>query len=129
MYLTLSVSSIEYAQSISRELWLLIRPLDISSGEVSQYYTSFYAHPKGKQVAVYIPDEDMQIHSQADALPLVELISEALNKSEKKRVTDAINNAKGDTLNILTMIKGLKSLSPKLKTKAQFEAAGWFLEQ
>ena len=46
-YLILSTPSIAYAEDISRELWLLVRP---AGNETSQFYTGRKVHPdKTKQ--------------------------------------------------------------------------------
>ena len=126
MYLTLSVPSLPYAQQISRELWLLVRPLLRAEGEVSQFYTSTLAHPDGSSVAIFIPDESMPIHAEADEIPISELIGAAVTAEEEAGIEAAINEAKGGTINLLTMIQSLPSLSTNLKTRDQLEAAGWF---
>ena len=128
-YLTLSVPSLPYAQSISRELWLLVRPQHVARGEVSQFYTSTLAHPDGSAVAILIPDESMPIHAEADEIPLAELIGAAVTGDEEAFIENSIADAKGGTINLLTMIQGIESLAPNLQTRSQLEAAGWFVTE
>jgi hypothetical protein len=126
MYLTLSVPSLPYAQSISRELWLLVRPLSVAQGEVSQFYTSCLEHPDGSAVAILIPDQSMPIHAEADEIPLAHLIGAAVTADEEAFIENTISDAKGGTINVLSMIQDIDSLAPNLKTREQLEADGWF---
>jgi hypothetical protein len=123
MYLILSTPSIEYAEAISRELWLLVRP---AGNETSQYYTGRYAHPDGTKVAIGPVDGTHPIHAEADELSLATLIAPAITDEEKDALIQTIADTKGGSLDVLAMLQGIDSLSPNLRTREQLESEGWF---
>ncbi len=125
-YLILSTPSEEYAKAISHELWMLARPRGISDNETSQFYCGTYSHPDGTQVAVGPLDGTQPVHADADELSFGELIGHAVTAEEEEAIIDAITEAKGGSISILSIIETSPSLSPNLRTREQLDAAGWF---
>jgi len=123
MYLILSTPSIEYAEAISRDLWLLVRP---AGNETTQYYTGRYAHPDGTKVAIGPVEGTHPIHADADELSLASLIAPAITDEEEGAFAQTIADAKGGSLDVLAMLQAIDSLSPNLRTREQLEAEGWF---
>lgn len=122
-YLILSTPSIEYADAISRELWLLVRP---AGNETTQFYTGRYAHPDGTKVCVGPVEGTHPIHADADEFALASLISPAITDEEEAALIQTIADAKGGSLDVLAMLQSIDSLSPNLRTREQLEAGGWF---
>jgi hypothetical protein len=122
-YLILSTPSIDYADAISRELWLLVRPFD---NETTQFYTGRYAHPDGTKVAIGPIEGSQPIHTDADELTLAGLIGVAVTEEEEDFIVQSISDAKGGSLNVLEMIESIESLAPNLRTREQLDAEGWF---
>jgi hypothetical protein len=122
-YLILSTPSIEYADAISRELWLLVRP---AGNETSQYYTGRLAHPDGTKVAIGPVEGTHPIHTDADEFTLSALISPAITDDEEDALIQTIVDTKGGSLDVLAMLQGIDSLSPNLRTREQLDADGWF---
>lgn len=129
MYLILSTPSIDYADAVSHELWMLARPRGISDAETSQFLCGRYAHPDGTQVAIGPIEQPQHVHADADELAFATLISAAITDEEKQAIIDAINAAKGGTIQILDLISASPSLAPNLRTREQLDAAGWFLTE
>lgn len=125
-YLILSTPSIEYADAISRELWLLVRP---AGNETSQFYTGRLAHPDGTKVAIGPVDGTHPIHAEANEFTLAALISPAITDEEEDALIQTIAEAKGGSLDVLAMLQGIDSLSPNLRTKEQLDADGWFASE
>lgn len=125
-YLILSTPSIDYANAISHELWLLVRPASVGADETTQYYTGRYAHPDGQEVAIGPINGPQPIHEDADEAALSDLIGPAITEDEKAFVTQSIIDAKGGSLSIMEMVSSIDSLSPQLRTREQLDAAGWF---
>lgn len=126
MYLILSTPSIDYADAVSHELWMLARPRGISDNETSQFLCGRYAHPDGTQVAIGPIEQPQPVNANADELAFATLISAAITDEEKQAIIDAINAAKGGTIQLLDVISASPSLSPNLRTREQLDAAGWF---
>lgn len=124
-YLILSQPSEEYAKAVSHELWMLARPRGISDNETSQYYCGVQKHNDGR-IAIGPLDGTQPVHKDADALPLGELISDAVTLEEKEAIIGAINNAKGGSINILSVLAESPSLSSNLLLRGEMEADGWF---
>jgi hypothetical protein len=126
MYLILSTPSIDYADAISHELWLLVRPASVGGDETTQFYTGRYAHPAGDEVAIGPIEGSQPIHKDADEIPLASLIGAAVTADEEAYIENTISDAKGGSLNVLAMLESIESLSPNLRTREQLEAEGWF---
>ena len=126
MYLILSVPSTEYADAISHELWMLSRPRSISAAETSQFYCGRYIHPLSGSVCIGPIEQPQIVHAEADELAFSELISGAVTGEEKQAIIEAINAAKGGTIELLDIIKESPSLAPNLRDRGQLESAGWF---
>ena len=126
MYLILSTPSLPYANAISRELWLLVRPSSVGASETSQFYTGRKAHPDGTQVYIGPINGPQPIHKDADELTLASLIGPAVTEEEEEFIIQSIADAKGGSLSILDMVEQIDSLSPNLRTREQLEAEGWF---
>ena len=126
MYLILSTPSIDYANAISRELWLLVRPLSVSQGETTQFYVGRYAHEDGTKVCIGPFEGSQPIHKEADEFALAALIGPAITDDEEAFITETIADAKGGSLNVLAMLESIESLSPNLRTRDELEAQGWF---
>ena len=126
MYLILSTPSLPYADRISHELWLLVRPASIGSDETTQFYVGRYAHPDGEEVAIGPIEGSQPIHKDADEIPLAQLIGQAVTADEEAFIENTISDAKGGSLNVLEMLQSIDSLSPNLRTREQLKAEGWF---
>ena len=120
-YLILSTPSIEYADAISRELWLLVRP---AGNEPSQLYCGVWPH--GGRVAIGPVDGTHPIHADADELSLAAKIAPAITDEEEEAFVQTIADAKGGSLDVLAMLQGIESLSQNLRTREQLGAEGWF---
>ncbi len=128
MNLVLSTPSIEYAEAVSHELWLLARPIEYSANETSQFYCDRFAHQDGTQVALGPVDGSQYVHINADELSFVDLIDAAITTEERHNLIAGINAAKGGIISVQEMIEGLPSLSTNLITQEQMQVAGWFDE-
>ena len=125
-YLILSTPSLPYADAISHELWLLVRPASVGSQETTQFYVGRYAHPDEDNVAIGPINGPQPIHGDADELTLASLIGPAVTEEEEDFIIQSIADAKGGSLNVLEMLEQIESLSPNLRTREQLKAAGWF---
>ena len=125
-YLILSTPSLPYADAISHELWLLVRPASIASNETTQFYVGRYAHPDKTKVCIGPIEGSQPIHKDADEFALAALIAPAITDDEEAFIIQTIADAKGGSLNVLEMLQGIDSLSHQLRTRQQLEAAGWF---
>ena len=125
-YLILSTPSLPYADAISHELWLLVRPASVGSNETTQLYVGRYAHPDKTKVCIGPIEGPQPIHKDADEYALAAKIGPAVTEDEAAFITQTIADAKGGSLNVLEMLEQIESLSPNLRTREQFEAAGWF---
>ena len=128
MNLILSTPSIEYAQAVSHELWMLARPRGFSENETSQFYCGSFAHPDGTKVAIGPIDGIQRVHANAHEIPFVELIDAAITPEERQDIIDAINAAKGSSISVQEMIEGIPSLAGGLITTEQMKTDGWFDE-
>ena len=126
MNLILSAPSIEYAQAVSHELWMLARPVEYSQFETSQFYCGSFAHPDGTKVAIGPIDGIQRVHANAHEIPFVELIDAAITPEERQDIIDAIKAAKGSSIGIQEMIESIPSLAGGLITTEQMKTDGWF---
>jgi hypothetical protein len=126
MYLILSTPSTDYADAVSHELWMLARPRGISDTETSQFLCGRFAHPDGTQVAIGPIEQPQLVNAAADEVAFVNLISAAITEEEGTAIVDAINAAKGGTIQLLDVISATPSLAQNLRTREQLDAAGWF---
>ena len=126
MYLILSTPSLPYADAISHELWLLVRPTSVGADETTQFYTGRYAHPDGTKVCVGPINGSQPIHGDADEIPLASLIGQAVTADEEAYIENTISDARGGSLDMYVMLQGIDSLSSNLRTREQLEAEGWF---
>lgn len=129
MYLIISTPSIDYANAISHELWMLARPRGISDNETSQFLCGRYAHPDKTQVAIGPINDPQYVHANADEQSFANLISPAITDEEEQAIVAAIVAAKGGYINILSIIQSSPSLAPNLRTRDQLKASGWFPTQ
>ena len=123
-YLILSQPSEEYARAVSHELWMLARPRGISEGETSQYFCGVKTHDG--QVAIGPLDGTQPVHADADELSFGQLIGAAITEEEEDGIVAAITEAKGGSINILSLIEASPSLASSLRTYEQLKADGWF---
>ena len=114
MYLILSTPSLPYADSISRELWLLVRPRCVDDNETSQLWVGSKAHPDKTKVYIGPIEGAMPIHKDADEFSLAAKIGAAITEEEATFITEQIASAKGGSLDVLELIEQIDSLSPKL---------------
>ena len=126
MYLILSTPSLEYAQAVSHELWMLARPRGYSDNETSQYYCNWFAHPDGNQVAIGPIDGTQNVHRDADENSFVSLISSAITPEEQLAIINGINVNKGGTVTLTEIIGATPSLAPNLVTREYLDGSGWF---
>ena len=126
MYLTLSSASIEYAEAVSHELWMLARPRGISDNETSQFYCGTFAHPDGAQVAIGPIDGSQRVHTEADEEAFVNLINGSITTVEALVISTFINAAKGGTISMVELIRNTPSIANNLITTEQMQASGWF---
>ena len=124
IYLILSQPSEEYARAVSHELWMLARPRGVSDGETSQYFCGVITHDG--QVAIGPLDGTQPVHADADELSFGQLIGAAITEEEEDGIVAAITEAKGGSINILSLIEASPSLAPSLRTYEQLKADGWF---
>jgi len=123
-YLILSQPSEEYARAVSHELWMLARPRGISDNETSQYFCGVKTYDG--QVAIGPLDGTQPVHADADELSFGALIGAAITEEEEAGIVAAITEAKGGSIDIVSLIESSPSLSPNLRTIEQLKAAGWF---
>jgi hypothetical protein len=128
MNLILSTPSIEYAQAVSHELWMLARPRGYSDNETSQYYCGTFAHPDGTKVAIGPIDGKQNVHKDADEVAFVDIIRAALTEGEALALTNVINTNKGGKVTLTDIITATPSLAPNLITREEMQADGWFPE-
>ena len=128
MNLILSTPSIEYAQAVSHELWMLARPRGFSENETSQYYCGTFAHPDGTKVAIGPIDGKQNVHKDADETAFVDIIRAALTEGEALALTNVINTNKGGKVQLTDIIGATPSLAPNLITREGMQADGWFPE-
>ena len=124
-YLILSTPSEDYAKAVSHELWMLARPRGVSDNETSQFYCGTFTHTDGR-VAIGPLDGTQPVHADADELSFGQLIGHAITEIEEDAIVQAITEAKGGSIRILSIIEASPSLSPNIKTREQLEADGWF---
>jgi hypothetical protein len=125
MYLILSQPSEDYAKAVSHELWMLARPRGVSDSETSQFYCGVQKHTDGR-IAIGPLDGTQPVHADADELSFGALIGAAITEEEEAGIVASITEAKGGSINILSLIEASPSLSPNLRTYDQLEADGWF---
>ena len=128
MYLILSTPSIEYAQAVSHELWMLARPRGYSENETSQYYCGTFAHPDGTKVAIGPIDGQQNVHKDADEVAFVDIIRAALTEGEALALTNVINTNKGGKVQLTDIIGATPSLASNLITREGMQDDGWFPE-
>ena len=127
-YLILSQPSEDYAKAVSHELWMLARPRGISDSETSQYFCGVQKHSDGR-IAIGPLDGTQPVHADADELSFGALIGAAITEEEEAGIVAAITEAKGGSIDILSLIEASPSLSPNLRTYDQLKADGWFTTQ
>lgn len=127
MYLVLSVPDLNYAESVSHELWMICRPRTVSLSETSQNLCGTFMHNNGSQVAIGPINQIQPVHVDADEIALVDLINAAITAADRQYIIDSIVAAKGSTIDIQTTLEGT-TLAANLKTMAELEADGWFPE-
>ena len=91
MNLVLSTTSIEYANAVSHELWMLARPREYSAGETSQYFCGTFAHPDGTKVAIGPIDGKQNVHLNADEIAFVDIVRAAITEAEALALAEYIN--------------------------------------
>ena len=128
MNLILSTPSIEYAQAVSHELWMLARPRGYSDNETSQYYCGTFAHPDGTKVAIGPIDGKQNVHKDADEVAFVDIIRAALTEGEALALTNVINTNKGGKVQLTDIIGATPSLASNLVTRDEMQDGGWFPE-
>ena len=128
MNLILSTPSIEYAQAVSHELWMLARPRGFSENETSQYYCGTFAHPDGTKVAIGPIDGQQNVHKNADEVAFVDIIRAALTEGEALALTNVINVNKGGKVTLTDIITATPSLASNLITREGMQNDGWFPE-
>ena len=114
-----------YADAVSHELWLLVRPASVGSSETSQFYTGRRKHPTEDKVYIGPINGPQPIHGDADEFALAAKIGAAITEEEAAFIVQSIADAKGGSLSILEMVEQIDSLSPNLRTREQLEAEGW----
>jgi hypothetical protein len=127
MYLVLSVPDLNYANSVSHEMWMISRPRSVSANETSQYFCGTFMHNDGTQVAIGPVNRTQAVHADADEIALVDLIDAAITAGDRQHIIDSIVAAQGSTVNIQTVLEGT-TLAPNLKTYAELTTDGWFPE-
>ena len=127
-HLILSQPSEDYAKAVSHELWMLARPRGISDSETSQYFCGVQKHADGR-IAIGPLDGTQPVHADADELSFGELIGHAITEEEEDAIIASITEAKGGSINVLSLIEASPSLSPNLRTYDQLKADGWFTAQ
>jgi hypothetical protein len=127
MYLVLSTPDLNYAQAISHELWMISRPRTVSENETSQYYCGTFAHGNNTQVAIGPLDGTQNVHANADEIALVDLIDAAITAQDRTDIINAINAAKGGTIEMQNVIAAT-SLGANLRTREELDIDGWFPE-
>lgn len=126
-HLILTQNSVEYAQSISEELWKIRKPAS-HVGDVTNLYCGYITHSDGR-VALAFPDETLKIHQDANMQPLIDLITQGLTEQQASGVADHINGltSQGEDALPLTIDNVLPSLySDNLKEHSFMESDGWF---
>lgn len=127
-HLILSQPSIEYANAISHELWMLSRPRGISANETSQNFCGVDEHDDGR-IAIGPLDQGgrmKSVHADADELAFAAVIGNAVTEAEEEAIIVAITEAKGGSIDVVGLIEASPSLSPNLRTREQLDADGWF---
>ena len=91
MYLVLSVADLNYAESVSHELWMISRPRTVSANETTQNLCGTFMHNNGTQVAIGPINQIQPVHVNADEIALVDLIDAAIFPSDRQYIIDYIN--------------------------------------
>ena len=125
-YLTLPTSERQDGLDISHEIWMLARPKKYSESETSQYYCGVLKHPDEPEIAVGPISGYINVHSEADPEPLVELLTPYMTNGDILAMTNAINVAKGGKLNLVDLFRGIPGLSDGLVSKDYLTANDWF---
>lgn len=126
MYLILSSPSIEYAEDLSRELWMLARPRGISDNETSQFFCGWYTHPTSGKVALGPVDDLLNIHELADVDSFSGLIYAEVNSSDNSRINQDIYSGRGGSVNVYELLGATGSFADNTRTREQLETQGWF---
>ena len=127
MYLVLSTPDLNYAQAVSHELWMISRPRTVSANETSQHYCGTFAHNDSTQVAIGPLEGTQNVHADADEIAPVDLIDAAITAQDRTDIINAINAAKGGTIEMQSVIAAT-SLGGNLQTRTQLTDNGWFPE-
>ena len=106
---------------------MLARPRGYSENETSQYYCGTFAHPDGTKVAIGPIDGKQNVHVNSDEVALVDLIDAAITAQDRTDIIDAINAAKGGTIQMQNVIAAT-SLGANLQTREELDVDGWFPE-
>lgn len=125
-YLTLPTSERQDGLDISHGIWMLARPKKYSESETSQYYCGVLKHPDEPEIALGPISGYINVHSEADPEPLVELLTPYMTNGDILAMTNAINVAKGGKLNLVDLFRGIPGLSDGLVSKDYLTANDWF---
>tara|TARA_R110002012_G_scaffold130733_1_gene283263 strand:- start:1321 stop:1719 length:399 start_codon:yes stop_codon:yes gene_type:complete len=126
MYLILPEASEDNGKAVSHELWMLARPREYSSGETSQYFCGTFAHPDGTKVAIGPIGQFISVHTDANEVAFADLIGHAVTEPEKAAIIEAINAAKGGSIQLIDIIQSLPSTKNNIRTYDQLIADKWF---
>lgn len=134
-------SGIAYARALSAAMWGVTRP---SGDNSTKYYVGTLQHPDGRAAlqvlgeAIETEDEDgnpayvftesQPIHKDCDASAFREVIKDSVTEAEANAIEAGIEAAKGGRMSLLSVVLASPSLSPRLKTKEELQADGWFPE-
>ena len=119
-YLILTISSIEYAKSISRFLRVIQKDKD----PTTQYFNHWLMHSITHEVALAFPDVDIKLDDEADASLLVDVVRNAITPEEAQAMEDRINQ--GGNVKPLDFIP--QSVGQNIRTQDQMDSDGWFVK-
>lgn len=114
----------QYALRISRQIFRLTRPVD-RPGDILRYRWHVLVHPSSGDVALYIDDSRVLVHSDCDRTALSREIEADISRPNKTRLESDIDSSKGLTIRIRDV------LPPDLgtfKTDQELRDDGWFQE-
>lgn len=119
-------SSVRHAQDFSRDFYRLSRPSDVADrSDVTRFLGTVLVHPSDGRVAVSIPERLLPIHAQADRLGLDPYTADLI-LSERVETRNNITSSRDSRVMPETIFP--TRITADLKTQAEMEADGWFLE-
>jgi len=140
-YLVLDQGGVDYAKEVSAAMWSLTRPAGDNS---TKYYVGWVEHADGRAALqvlgdtietededgnpAYLFTESQPVHKDCNAAAFSNVISAAVTDAEAQSIEAGIEAAKGGRMSFLSVILSSPSLSPRLKTREELEAGGWFPE-